>query len=180
MSHDTMRINLSGCISLLIALTVGVLATLQYYSWQQPSVSMSASNNPTNAPDSSLSAWFKAQIERLYNVSEESDLQAQLGDIFTDNARIVLNHKPISVDDFNREFTSRRFAVVGETLDWQHIVDARNEDKAEGDGLCPDDEVEGTVAGSYIVTRSLKFRIRAAPAQRKCHVVFSATCVFVG
>ena len=174
-----MRINLSDCVSLLIALAVGVLATLQYYSWQQPSLIMSAPNKPTNPPDSSLSAWFKARIERLHNVSEESDLQTQLGDIFTDNARIVLNHKPVSVDEFNRELANRRFAVVGETLNWQHIVDAI-EDNAGGDGPRPDNEIGGTVAGSYVVTRSLKFRIRAAPAQRKCHVVFSAMCVFVG
>jgi hypothetical protein len=174
-----MRINLSDCVSLLITLVVGVLATLQCYSWQQSSLIMSASNKPTNPPDSSLSAWFKARIERLHNVSEESDLQAQLRDIFTDNARIVLNHKPVSVDEFNRELANRRFAVVGETLNWQHIVDAI-EDDAGGDGPRPDNEIGGTVAGSYVVTRSLKFQIRAAPAQRKCHVVFSAMCVFVG
>lgn len=174
-----MRINLSDRVSLPIALAVGVLATLQYYSWHQPSLIMSTSNKPTTFPDSSLSSWFKARIERLHNVSEESDLQAQLGDIFTDNAHIVLNHKTVSVDDFNREFANRRFAVVGETLDWQHIVDAV-EDNAEGDDPCPDNAIGGTVAGSYVVTRSLKFRIRAAPAQSKCHVVFSAMCVFVG
>jgi hypothetical protein len=33
------------------------------------------------------------------------------------------------------------------------------------------------VAGSYILTNSLKFRVRAAPAQRKSHIVFSARCV---
>jgi len=136
---------------------------------------MSTSTDPTPASDDSLIAWFKTRIEALYGISENPDLVT----IFTDDARIVLNHRLISVDDFYEEFARRRFAVVEATVDWQHIVDDKVDALAEQES---DEDKEGElgteiVAGSYIVTSSLKFRIRVAPAQKKSHVVFSARCV---
>jgi len=129
---------------------------------------MSTSTEPTHVPDNTLRAWVKTRIEALYSTSEKPDLDT----IFTDDARIVLNHRSISVDDFYGEFARRGFAVTEVTVDWQHIVEDKVDDADEQAG-------EGTeiVAGSYIVTSSLKFRVRAAPAQRKSHIVFSARCV---
>ena len=159
-----MRINLSDCLLSFIALSAGLFAEFQYNSCQQQSsIIMSTSTEP----DNSLCAWFKSQIENLYSISEVPDPHT----IFTDDARIVLNHIPTSVDDFYGEFARRKFAVTGVTIDWQHIVDDKVEDSA---GAGEDAEM---VAGSYIVTSSLKFRVRAAPAQSKSHIVFSARCM---
>ncbi|KAF8336071.1 hypothetical protein F5887DRAFT_1250022 [Amanita rubescens] len=125
----------------------------------------------THTSDDSLITWFKTRIEAFHGISENPDLHT----FFSDDARIVLNHRLISVDDFYGEFARRRFAVVEVTVDWQHIVDDKVLDAAEQENEDKAGEL-GTeiVAGSYIVTSSLKFRVRAAPAQKKSHVVFSA------
>ncbi|KAF8628614.1 hypothetical protein AX15_003808 [Amanita polypyramis BW_CC] len=158
----------SDCLRLLAAVAVGVLAALYYIHQHSTTLTMSQADNTGS---DSLAGWFRARIDGI-RIAQEQDLLAEFSHTFNDDARIMMNHKLISLDDFQSNLARRRFAEVGTVIEWKDIVESKIEGGKEESG--PPSVDEGIVAGVYVITRSLRLRIRAGPAQTQSHVVFSA------
>ncbi|KIL63781.1 hypothetical protein M378DRAFT_11871 [Amanita muscaria Koide BX008] len=114
-----------------------------------------------------LTTWFQGEIDKLYKIPQQADFDAEFARLFTSDARIILDHVPVSVDELRSTLAASQFAAVSQEVEWKDIQEKKVNEK---DG----ESNEEIVAGCYIVTRSLKFRIRVTPAQTKSHVVFSA------
>ncbi|KAG6867591.1 hypothetical protein C0993_000812 [Termitomyces sp. T159_Od127] len=121
-------------------------------------------------PSASLKTWFQTKLESLYEVPSHPDSEHSPHlsvALFTSRTQILLNHIPITFEDFQNDIRSQLQSSIHASVSWKDVMEVYN----------PEDESqkqEGIVAGIYVVTRSLKFRIRAGPAQRKTTVVFSA------
>ena len=131
----------------------------------------------TTQPESnSLTAWFQARIQQLYDL-QDTNFLAELSSLFEDDATIILNHVPVSLKEFSDQFAALRAAAVSEQVEWKDIQEMAVTDGDEGETAASAAPAEEIVAGCYIVTRSLRFRIRVTPAQSKSHIVFSAKSV---
>ncbi|KAH9485882.1 hypothetical protein JR316_0002797 [Psilocybe cubensis] len=117
--------------------------------------------------NASASQWLRNRFTSLYEAApppEEADFKALFVSIFSEDAQVWFNHEQISVDAFQEKITSANYAAKEASIDWKDLIEIPGNDA----------EHEGIVAGSFVVTRSMKFRIRAAPAQRLNHNIFSA------
>ncbi|THU90352.1 hypothetical protein K435DRAFT_728446 [Dendrothele bispora CBS 962.96] len=115
----------------------------------------------------SLTDWAKTRIGSLYELhstsgEEQQAQQTGAGLVFAPNVQIFHNHKQTSPEDFQKEI-SQTFGSVGSSVEWKECVEVPGEDSREG-----------IVAGFLVVTRTLKFRIRAGPAKNNTFVSFSA------
>jgi len=115
----------------------------------------------------SLTSWVKAHLSSLYespsNATEE-DFQEFFDLTFSSNADIILNHSSITRDELRQDIRRRSFAATAVSTEWKDVAEVEQ-------NQC---KKEGIVAGFFVVTRTLKFRIRAAPAQMNAFVTFSA------
>jgi len=135
-------------------------------SYLSPSVIIMAFISP-------LTTWFQAAIQQVYDL-KDTNFIGVLDAMFEDDASIILNHVPVSLKEYNDQFTALRAAAVTEVVEWEDIQDMPATDGYEGETPAPAPPTEQIIAGCYVVTRSLKFIIRGVPGQSKSHIVFSA------
>ncbi|RDB20577.1 hypothetical protein Hypma_012151 [Hypsizygus marmoreus] len=116
-----------------------------------------------------LTSWVKNSLTNLFEsslASEEEIFQTSFESIFSPHAQIISNHERTTADAFKENILNRAFAATRVSVNWKEVFEVPNaEDAAHQTGI---------VAGCIVVTRSLKFRIRAAPAQSNWTMVFSA------
>lgn len=116
-----------------------------------------------------LASWAQARLAALYEFSPNApgaDFQTSFDTLFSSKAQILINHQPVALDAFKDDLSHRSSAAVRASVAWKELIEVP---KADG----PESEA-GIVAGCFIITRSMKFRIRAAPAQTLSTVIFSA------
>lgn len=146
-------------------------------------------------PDSPLTAWIKTNLGSLYEsaIGGETDFQTTFNSTFSEKASIYLNHAQISREDFESNMTTSRSALSrSSTIDWKDMLEipTKPEEGASTSGVgitvfiyenlsltLPPVQPYGIVAGFFVVTRSLKFKIRASDAQNLSHNSFSARSV---
>ncbi|KAJ8591532.1 hypothetical protein M405DRAFT_814210 [Rhizopogon salebrosus TDB-379] len=112
-------------------------------------------------PDST--SWTQSRLAALYEAHENEAFASSFDAVFSPSCEVRVNHTPSTVDAFKESISSRRAAGAGVTLAWENVITTGNS---------PDEP--SVVAGTLIVTRNMKFRIRAAPAQRQTYINFSA------
>ncbi|PPQ83721.1 hypothetical protein CVT25_006125 [Psilocybe cyanescens] len=120
--------------------------------------------------DISASQWLRNRFTSLYEAApppEEADFKALFLSVFSEDSQVVFNHESMSIDTFQEKLTTANYAVSDASVDWKDLVEIPAHDREAG-------AQEGIVAGSFVVTRSMKFRIRAGRAQRLNHNIFSA------
>ncbi|KII95398.1 hypothetical protein PLICRDRAFT_170055 [Plicaturopsis crispa FD-325 SS-3] len=111
----------------------------------------------------SLQAWAQTHLSALY---ESSDPNAAFEAAFSPSAQIYLNHEALGRPDLKERVVGRVGAAAnGASVKWENIIAVPKE---------KGDENAGIVAGFLVVTRSLRFRIRAAPAQTQTFITISA------
>ncbi|KJA13096.1 hypothetical protein HYPSUDRAFT_60084 [Hypholoma sublateritium FD-334 SS-4] len=124
---------------------------------------MSAENTP-------LAAWLQARLGALYEVHaapDEAAFVAQFDTVFARDAKVMLNHVPSPRTAYLAKLRGEHFAAVRESVEWRELIEVLPADGAPG-------TTGGVVAGFFIGTRSMKFRIRAGPAQQLSYNSFSA------
>ncbi|SJK99109.1 uncharacterized protein ARMOST_02395 [Armillaria ostoyae] len=106
---------------------------------------------------SSLTEWAKSQFSNLF---KEPGNQLEEVSVFTADAQVLLNHSQVSVEQFKKSLAEKFGAGVVQDvqIDWKELIH---------------DEEAGFVAGFVDVTRSMKFRIRAGPAQIHTYISLS-------
>ncbi|KAF5355124.1 hypothetical protein D9756_005712 [Leucocoprinus leucothites] len=113
--------------------------------------------------------WFKERFTPLYQISAgatEDSLSTQLDSMFEKNAHIIHNHEPIDLAKFTEGLRASSAAVVKADVEWKEVMSSV--------GRTSGMDQDGIVSGYFIVTRSLRFRIRVGPAQNLQHCFFSA------
>ncbi|KAF8901933.1 hypothetical protein CPB84DRAFT_1846630 [Gymnopilus junonius] len=110
--------------------------------------------------------WLQSKFKNIYESSspEESDFRTQVSFVFHKDVEIFHNHQKVTLGTFQDSLSQANFAQSRASIEWKEVFEVP---PAEG-------ETESSiVAGSFVVTRSMKFRIRAGPAQRLSHNIFS-------
>ncbi|TFK21941.1 hypothetical protein FA15DRAFT_706809 [Coprinopsis marcescibilis] len=116
--------------------------------------------------------WVKTRVEELYGVagqgSYEGDIAAQIQGTFSPGAQVIMNHEPVSLRRYTDVLQSERAATVKTDVQWMDVNEAdTNMGQPEG----------RIVAGSFNVTRTMKFRVRVSPVKLSQRVWFSARLV---
>ncbi|KAJ7147382.1 hypothetical protein C8R46DRAFT_548278 [Mycena filopes] len=127
---------------------------------------------------STLADWTAAQLTALYaspdnDAEDKAATDAAFAATFAPDAEIYLNHARVGAAEL-REFVETRRAGAAFECKSEDLVQGPvstvtgEEEEAEADA--------GTtiVAGTATLVRTHKFRIRAAPAQTRTVIVFSA------
>jgi len=130
-------------------------------------------NDQPQSDGSPLTAWIKSHLGSLYlgksTVGEQSDFQTVFNSTFSKNVSIYVNHEQISRDEFESEMRASRSALSRpSTIDWKEILEIPKSE--ENITSAP----TGIVAGFFVVTRLMKFRIRASNAKIHSYNSFSA------
>ncbi|KZT27191.1 hypothetical protein NEOLEDRAFT_1061311 [Neolentinus lepideus HHB14362 ss-1] len=130
---------------------------------------MAASNE---LPD--LETWAKSRIAALYETTEEDRFDSAFESCFSSDAQIIMNHEPVSRENAKSDLLTKRFAAQQATVNWDNVMSASK----EGDDKASHVTVRviwkiGIVAGFCTITRTMRLRIRAAPAQRTTQCTFS-------
>ncbi|KAJ7715154.1 hypothetical protein B0H16DRAFT_1617051 [Mycena metata] len=122
----------------------------------------------------SLIDWTAAQFTALYTPpatdatdAEDSNLIEQLDATFAPDAEIHLNHQRNVGSAKFKEFVAGRRGPGTK-------VECKPEDLVETPFEDGDADAGTIVAGTATLTRTHKFRIRAAPAQTRTVIIFSA------
>ncbi|KAJ3874669.1 hypothetical protein F5051DRAFT_416154 [Lentinula edodes] len=144
-------------------------------------------NEHTSAPSSpqqSLTEWVQSRFSGLYehpspDTSDTNTTQSRIQSMFTPTAQIYLNHTgPVPLEEFTKNL-EQTFGTNKTEVEWKECFEVPDSNKEEKDDNHEVVEGEtGIVAGYLIITRTLKFRIRATPAKNYTHVSLSAKCVF--
>lgn len=141
----------------------------------------------------STTTWVRSRLAALYE-----DIQAgeAFDRAFSPACDVRANHAAQPLQTLKDELAARRGAATHVSVAWGGEDIATNEDKPEevryhGCGCTTTNAAAdadyrswtmlmriviqpAVIAGAFVVTRSLPFRIRAGPAQRQTHVHFSA------
>ncbi|KAJ3756634.1 hypothetical protein EV360DRAFT_84785 [Lentinula raphanica] len=118
----------------------------------------------------SLAQWLQSEFTTLYENSEAEEdsangISARIQYLFSPAAQIYINHSgPLPSEEFLKHV--KAFGSTKAEVDWKECFDVNNNEEQS--------DTAGIVAGYFIITRTLKFRIRAAPAKNITHVSFSA------
>jgi len=129
-------------------------------------------NDQPQADGSPLTAWIKSHLGPLYHdeSGEQSDFHAVFNSTFSENVSIYVNHEKISRDEFESEMRVSGSALARpSTIDWKEILEIPTKSE-ENTTSAP----TGIVAGFFVVTRTMKFKIRASNAQILSYNSFSA------
>ncbi|KAJ7160806.1 hypothetical protein C8R46DRAFT_1038036 [Mycena filopes] len=126
---------------------------------------------------STLADWTAAQLTALYappdnGTDEKATADAAFASTFAPDAEIFLNHARVGAAEL-RAFVEARRAGAAFECKSEDLVQgpvATGEEEAEADA----DAGTTIVAGTATLVRTHKFRIRAAPAQTRTVIVFSA------
>jgi hypothetical protein len=142
----------------------------------------------TGIPSHDLAAWTQARISAIYEAQSDTDFQKSFSSAFSSSPEIFINHQNISKDNMKDDIAKRRNAAAcGMDVKWENVMvvpkdsakpdEVRWNDKGDdGRGLLMIYQA-GIVAGFLVVNRSLKYRIRAAPAQMQTVLNISAKSV---
>ncbi|TFK34124.1 hypothetical protein BDQ12DRAFT_727167 [Crucibulum laeve] len=121
----------------------------------------------TSAPEhNDLTTWLQAHLSTLYEppaTADDADFQASFNSTFSPSAQIIVNHQMSSLDQFKDNLLSSKAAMTRATVHWKEVMQVDSPS-----------EKSGIVAGFFVVTRTMKFRIRASPAQNNGYNSFSA------
>ncbi|KAF8815049.1 hypothetical protein BYT27DRAFT_7201146 [Phlegmacium glaucopus] len=131
-------------------------------------------NDPQPEADSPLTTWVKVHLGSFYHdesaTGEATDFQTAFNSTFSDKVSLRINHQPTSRDDFESEMRASQSALSrSSTIDWKEMLEIptnSEEGAISGPG--------GIVAGFFVVTRSMKWKIRASAAQTLSYNSFSA------
>ncbi|KAF9269893.1 hypothetical protein L218DRAFT_992573 [Marasmius fiardii PR-910] len=109
----------------------------------------------------SLTEWAQSKLNNMFELSRQSseDLQAHFNTTFSPNAQILMNHVPISAPEFQKRISESSGGTAKVSVEWKDVME---------------DSQAGIVAGFLVLTRSMVFRIRAAPAQNHTFLNISA------
>ncbi|KAF9490961.1 hypothetical protein BDN71DRAFT_1453614 [Pleurotus eryngii] len=122
-----------------------------------------------------LIPWLQDRFSKIYDISSSQneggpieDFSAGFDAAFASNILITINGEEVSRDGLREGIISSTFAATHIQVEWKDLIEVPNQ------GSDDSDLVTGMVAGQLVTTRSLKFRIRAAPAQNQTITIFQA------
>lgn len=152
---------------------------------------MSSAPAPASSPSESLTLteWTKAHLTALYELTPTPDLDTTFSTTFSPSAEILINHSSISLNAFKEQISETRTASLASTVEFKSLSQVSSGAEGKSDQVRRTNRKSrlshlqcvtwkaGIVAGCFLVTRSLKFRIRAASAQTYMHITFSAKYV---
>ncbi|KAF8990717.1 hypothetical protein BDQ17DRAFT_1371586 [Cyathus striatus] len=128
-----------------------------------------SNSNTTNPPTNILAPWLLPRLTNLYTTlpteQDDSNFEASFLETFAQSAKVVANHEDTTLDALREHIGAGKFAMARADVDFRDVIEIVK----EGGG-----DKEGLVAGFFVVTRDLKFRIRAGPARRSSFNSFSA------
>ncbi|KAI9441928.1 hypothetical protein H4582DRAFT_1935943 [Lactarius indigo] len=106
-----------------------------------------------------VQAWTQTSFTDLYNLDQDPQTQT----LFTPDAQITVNGEVLSLEKFDEHIKVQRGGATRVDILWEDVL------------ASPEDDSRSVLfKGSYTITRSLKFRLRAAPMQTLTHVVLEA------
>ncbi|KAF8902406.1 hypothetical protein CPB84DRAFT_1846340 [Gymnopilus junonius] len=122
-----------------------------------------------------ISKWFQNRFTSLYEAvtpppEEEYNMTELVYSAFGKDAEIFYNHKKVDLTKFQEELEAGNFGVAGSTIEWKELMEMPLKETD------PDSEPTevSIVAGVFVVTRAMKYLIRASPAIRLHYNTFSA------
>ncbi|KZP20258.1 hypothetical protein FIBSPDRAFT_742531 [Athelia psychrophila] len=118
-----------------------------------------------------LQTWAQNKVTALYSAETDEQLKQAFESTFTPSVHIKMNSEPMNREDLKSDLVQRRAAAASSAVEWDNA-----EFKAK-DEQTPDDVPHiqaGTFNGSFTVKRSMKYRIRAAPAQLHTIITWNA------
>ncbi|KAF5392954.1 hypothetical protein D9757_001277 [Collybiopsis confluens] len=127
----------------------------------------------------SLTSWAMSRFSALYDSPAEfqaeatttntSSFESHIRSMFSKDAQIFVNHDgPMNAQDFQKHL-GQTFGANKTEVEWKECFETEDaENSTQGEPK------NGIVAGYLIVTRTLKFRIRATPAKNYTHISLSA------
>ncbi|OJA07755.1 hypothetical protein AZE42_02992 [Rhizopogon vesiculosus] len=107
----------------------------------------------SSKPD--LISWTQSRLGALYDARDADAFTSACDAVFFPSCEVRENHTPSTLSDFTHGILSRSAASAWVTLSWENLITT-------------------VVSGTLIITRYLKFLIRAAPAQHQTYINFSA------
>ncbi|KAI9452285.1 hypothetical protein BJY52DRAFT_1293819 [Lactarius psammicola] len=112
-----------------------------------------------------LQEWTQTSFTDLYNLDKDPQTQT----LFASDAQITVNGDVLSLEKYDEHIREQRGGATRVDILWENVL------------ANPEDESVRSVLfkGSYTITRSLRFRLRAAPMQTSTHVVLEARVVEV-
>lgn len=114
--------------------------------------------------------WFKDSLTSLYQSaldSAQGKLSSTVESLFEGDAHIIYNHEQIDLAKLDEALGISSALAIRAEVEWKEVMSST----VGGNNETQQDAI---VTGYFIVTRSMKFRIRAAPAQTLQHCFFSA------
>ncbi|KIL00475.1 hypothetical protein PAXRUDRAFT_821674 [Paxillus rubicundulus Ve08.2h10] len=127
---------------------------------------MTAPDAAIPAP-SNMTSWIQPRLTGVYEAADDDAFHSSFARLFSANCELRIDHAVHPLQAFKDDLASRRTAAKNVTVAWDDVISTNDSDDKPGQPWT-------VVAGSLVVTRSLPFRIRAAPAQRNTHIKFSA------
>ncbi|KAF4575475.1 hypothetical protein EYR40_004786 [Pleurotus pulmonarius] len=142
-----------------------------------------------------LIPWLQDGFSKIYTISSVQndgdttkleDFGIGFDAVFASNIQITINGEEVSRDGLKEQIISSSFVATHIQLEWKDLIEVPNQGVDDSDLVkiyiaspvrllkLRHMQVTGMVAGQFITTRSLKFRIRAAPAQNQTITVFQA------
>ncbi|KAJ3741589.1 hypothetical protein DFH05DRAFT_1578844 [Lentinula detonsa] len=124
-----------------------------------------------------LAQWAQSKINALYDHPDTSlpddnsapPIASRVQSLFAPTAQIYLNHTgPVPPEEFSKQL-EKSFGTSKAEVEWKECFEVLDDNEHDAES-----ERVGIVAGYFIITRTLKFRIRAASAKNYTHVSFSA------
>ncbi|KAJ3995515.1 hypothetical protein F5050DRAFT_1573410 [Lentinula boryana] len=139
-----------------------------------------------NSSFQQLAQWAQSKINALYEHPDTSlpddnsapPIASRVQSLFAPNAQIYLNHTgPVLPEEFSKQL-EKNLGTSKADVEWKECFEVLDDN--EHDTESETRYQVGIVAGYFIITRTLKFRIRAAPAKNYTHVSFSAKYESIG
>ncbi|KAF9457645.1 hypothetical protein BDZ94DRAFT_1175100 [Collybia nuda] len=128
----------------------------------------------------SLTNWIQNKFTTLYESSSNtsgSQVEQSFDSTFSSTLEVIVNHVPTTREKLKKGIEDRGFAETRSAIEWKDVIEVSGGDNAQEVRWISTYHAHGIVAGSFAVTRSLKLRIRAGPAQTINYTVFSAKIV---
>ncbi|KAH7916107.1 hypothetical protein BJ138DRAFT_1109026 [Hygrophoropsis aurantiaca] len=115
---------------------------------------------------SDLPSWTQSRLTAVYQAPDDETFHNAFDAAFSPKCEVFASQESSeSIETLKEQLLARRAATVNSKVDWDNTPTLESNEAVAG---------PAAIDGSFVVTRSLKFRIRAGPAQRLTHVVFEA------
>jgi len=108
--------------------------------------------------------WFKSRLEAVYAAKDEDARNAALDAILAPNIQVQHNDETLDAAQKRSQMLATTAAAAHVDIKWENLVETS----------------PGELEGTYVLTVSSKFRVRAGPVQRFMTVNFTATVANVG